>query len=166
MPERYPGVHYVAKYSEEVFVGYRHYDAANIKPLFPFGYGLSYTTFGYKNLKITRQDITTDSDSKAAAVAELDVTNTGEKSGKAVVELYVGLPSTEAVPQPPAQLKAFDKVALQPGQTRHVRLKLDARSLSYWDTSAHGWAISPGQYRIMVGDSSRDLPLETSLQVR
>ena len=165
-PEQYPGIHDVAKYSEGVFVGYRHYDAANIKPLFPFGYGLSYTTFGYKNLKITRQNITTDNDSKATVVAEVEVANTGDKAGKAVVELYVGFPSTEAVPQPPAQLKAFEKVALQPGQTRQVRLKLDARSLSHWDTNAHGWAISPGQYRIMVGDSSRDLPLETSLQVR
>jgi len=163
-PEQYPGVQGTAQYLEGIFVGYRHFDAKNIEPLFPFGYGLSYTTFAYKNLAISRQNVSTDLNSAPSAVVELDVTNTGKRSGKAVVELYLGMPSSEAIPQPPAQLKGFEKVALKPGQTRHVRLKLNAHSFAYWDTNTHGWRIMPGTYRIMVGSSSRDFALQETLQ--
>ena len=164
-PEQYPGVKGTAQYSEGIFVGYRHYDAQKIEPLFPFGYGLSYTTFAYKNLAIAPQNISTSNDSHPNVIVDLDVTNTGKRFGKTVVQLYVGLPSTTATPQPPAQLKGFKKVALKPGQTRHVRLELDARSFSYWDTNTHGWKIVPGTCRIMVGSSSRDIQLQDSLQV-
>ena len=164
-PEQYPGVHGTAQYSEGVFVGYRHYDAQKIEPLFPFGYGLSYTIFGYENLTVTPQGISANYDSKTSVVVDLDVTNTGKRSGEAVVELYVGFPSTVAVPQPPAQLKGFSKVALKPGQKRHVQLKLDARSFACWDTSTHGWRIVPGTYQIMVGSSSRNFELQDKLQI-
>ena len=164
-PEQYPGVHGTEQYSEGIFVGYRHYDAQKIEPLFPFGYGLSYTTFGYKNLAVAPQNIPANDDAKQFVVVDLDVANTGSRSGEEIVELYVGFPSTAEIPQPPAQLKGFAKVALKPGQTRHVQLKLDARSFAYWDTNAHGWKVMPGIYRIMAGPSSRDLPLQGSLQV-
>lgn len=163
-PEQYPGVDGTAHYSEGVFVGYRHFDAKKIRPLFPFGYGLSYTTFACKNLAIAPQNISANQDSSSVAV-DFDVTNTGSRFGKAVAELYLGIPSTSKIPQPPAQLKGFEKVALQPGQTRHVQLKLDARSFAYWDITAHGWKIAPGTYRIMVGSSSRDFELQGDLQV-
>jgi beta-glucosidase len=164
-PEQYPGVGGAAQYSEGVFVGYRHFDAQKIEPLFPFGYGLSYTTFAYKNLAIGRQNLSTNCDARQTVMVDLDVTNTGKRFGEAVVELYVGIPSSVAIPQPPAQLKGFGKVALKPGQTRHVRLKLNARSFAYWDTNAHGWKIMPGTYRIMAGSSSRDFQLQDSLQI-
>lgn len=164
-PEQYPGVQGTAHYSEGVFVGYRHFDAQKIQPLFPFGYGLSYTTFACKNLVIIPQKFSANQDSGQSAVVELDVTNTGKRSGEAVVELYVGFPSSEAIPQPPAQLKGFEKVSLKPGQTRHVQLKLNARSFSYWDINTHDWRIAPGTYRVMVGSSSRDFELQDSLQV-
>lgn len=164
-PEQYPGVGGAAQYSEGVFVGYRHFDAQKIKPLFPFGYGLSYTTFVYKNLVIGRPNISTNCDARQTVAIDLDVTNTGKRFGQAVVELYVGIPSSAAIPQPPAQLKGFGKVALKPGQTRHVRLKLNARSFAYWDTNARGWKIMPGTYRIMAGLSSRDFELQDNLQI-
>jgi len=164
-PEQYPGIHSTARYSEGIFVGYRHFDDQKNEPLFPFGYGLSYTRFGYKGLVIAPQNLSTNSDSKQNVIVDLDVTNTGKKLGKAVVEVYVGFPSTIAVPQPPAQLKGFATLALKPGQTRHVRFKLNARSFAYWDTNAHGWEIMPGTYRIIAGSSSRDLQLQDSLQV-
>ncbi|MBU6411014.1 MAG: glycoside hydrolase family 3 C-terminal domain-containing protein, partial [Verrucomicrobia bacterium] len=123
-PEQYPGVDGVAHYSEGIFVGYRHIDARDIEPLFPFGYGLSYTTFDYKNLRIVPSHVSLADDSKAAVAVDLQITNTGKRAGEEVVELYVGLPSTPAIPQPPRQLKAFAKVSLKPGQTRRVRLRL------------------------------------------
>lgn len=165
-PEQYPGVEGTAHYSEGVFVGYRHFDAKKIEPLFPFGYGLSYTTFAYKNLTIAQPKLSTNPDSEQSAIVKLDVTNTGKRFGEAVVQLYVGIPSSDAIPQPTAQLKAFKKVAVKPGQTRHVRLELNARSFAYWDTESHAWKIAPGTYRIMVGSSSRDFELRDSLQIK
>ncbi|HUA68248.1 MAG TPA: glycoside hydrolase family 3 C-terminal domain-containing protein [Candidatus Saccharimonadales bacterium] len=164
-PEQYPGVDGVVHYSEGVFVGYRHFDAQSIQPLFPFGYGLSYTTFAFKNLAVTPENISLSGNPRATVTVDLNVTNTGNRSGEEVVELYLGLPSTKTIPQPPKQLKAFAKVSLQPGQTRLVRLKLDAHSLRCWNTDTHGWDILPGTYRVMVGFSSRDLPLEGTFKV-
>jgi beta-glucosidase len=164
-PEQYPGVEGTARYSEGISVGYRHFDAQDIQPLFPFGYGLSYTTFAYKNLAVAPQNFSTNCDSRQTVEVDLDVTNTGKTTGKAVVELYVGFPSTTAVPQPPAQLKGFGKVDLKPRQTRHVRLKLNARSFAYWDINTHGWKIMPGTYRLMAGASSRDHELQNSVQI-
>lgn len=164
-PEQYPGVGGSARYSEGISVGYRHFDAKKIEPLFPFGYGLSYTTFAYKSLVISPQNLSTNYDSEPSAIVDLDVTNTGTRSGEAVVQLYIGIPSSEEIPQPPAQLKGFEKVALKPGQTRHVRLKLNARSFAYWDINTHGWKIAPGTYRIMVGSSSRDYALQGDLKI-
>jgi beta-glucosidase len=164
-PEQYPGVKNVEHYSEGVFVGYRHYDAKNIQPLFPFGYGLSYTTFAYKNLAISAEHFPADLHSDKTLTVGLDVSNAGNRFGKEVVELYVGFPSTPAIHQPPAQLKGYAKVALKPGQTRHVQLKLEPHSFACWDTRTHGWTIVPGTYRIMVGSSSRDFELQDSLQL-
>ncbi len=165
-PEQYPGVAGTAHYSEGIFVGYRHYDAENIQPLLPFGYGLSYTKFGYTNLSISARNISTALESSGTVAVDLDVANTGKRFGKEVVELYVSFPSTTATPQPPAQLKAFEKVALNPGQSRRVHLKLNAHSFAWWDTETHGWKITPGTYRIMVGSSSRDSRLQGDLQIK
>jgi beta-glucosidase len=91
---------------------------------------------------------------------ELDVTNTGNYAGGEAVQLYVGMPSTDDVPQPPEQLKRFQKVHLNPGEMAHVQFLLDARSFSYWDVTSHGWVVAPGTYQIVIGSSSRDIRLQ------
>jgi len=153
------------KYAEGIFVGYRWYQHQQIEPQFPFGFGLSYTAFEFKNLKISAREFSAKVDAKQSVTVDLDVINTGKQTGKEVVQVYVGLPSTEAMPQPPEQLKAFAKVALDPGQTRHVQLKLGAASFAYWDEKTHDWAVLPGVYQIMAGSSSADLPLKANLTV-
>jgi beta-glucosidase len=163
-PAQYPGVDGTAHYSEGVFVGYRHFDAKNIAPLFPFGHGLSYTTFAYTNLKISPG--ATTGVKPATVVVEADVRNSGKVAGAEVVQFYLGLPGSSAVPQPPKQLKGFQKVSLKPGASAHVRFTVDARALSYWDVGSHAWKIAPGSYGVLVGSTSRDIRLEGVLQVR
>jgi beta-glucosidase len=163
-PAQYPGVNGIATYSEGVFVGYRHYDTQNIEPLFSFGHGLSYTTFSYQSLAITPESFSLSGNPGQTVTVEFDITNAGSLYGAEVGQLYLGMPST-AVLQPPKQLKGFQKVALEPGQTRRVRLVLDSRSFSYWDVNSHSWQIAPGTYQIMVGSSSRDIRLLGQIEV-
>ncbi|WP_320670406.1 glycoside hydrolase family 3 C-terminal domain-containing protein [Patulibacter defluvii] len=148
-PERYPGepngdVHY----SEGVLVGYRWFDHERVRPAYPFGFGLSYTTFAYRDLRV------------AADAVEATVVNTGTRAGSDVAQLYVGMPQpAPGVVQPPRQLKGFQKVRLAPGASARVRFPLDRRSFSYWDVRRDRWTIAPGCYRIEVGRSSRDVLL-------
>jgi beta-glucosidase len=162
-PEQYPGVAGVAHYSEGVFVGYRHYDEKKIEPLFPFGHGLSYTKFAYRNLKITPAAL---SASSPAATVDFDITNAGARAGAEVAQVYLGLPSLTGVPQPPRQLKGFRRVEIAPGKTAHVSIALDARAFSYWDTATHGWKVAPGACAVAVGASSRDLRLSGKLSLQ
>lgn len=162
-PAQYPGVDGVAHYSEGVFVGYRHFDEKNIAPLFPFGFGLSYTTFTFDNLKVSTSSVSAKH--PGTVTVEGDVRNTGKVAGAEVAQLYVAIPPTSA-PQPPRQLKGFEKVMIQPGQTAHVSFSLDGRSLSYWDVKSHGWKVARGKYAVYVGSSSRDLPLHRELEVK
>ena len=142
------------KYSEGVFVGYRHYDKAKSKPAFPFGYGLSYTTFKYSNLSVTPQS----ADLSSPVVVTFDVTNSGSREGAEVAEVYVG--DTHArVPRPVKELKGFSKVMLKPGETRHVQVSLDRRAFSYYDVEKKDWAAAPGEFSILVGGSSDNTPL-------
>ncbi|MBU6410440.1 MAG: glycoside hydrolase family 3 C-terminal domain-containing protein, partial [Verrucomicrobia bacterium] len=164
-PAQYPGTNGVVDYSEGVFAGYRYYDQNHIQPLFPFGYGLSYTTFACKNLKISRAAIAVRLPSRQIIRVTFDVANTGHRFGKDVVQLYVSFPSTPSAPEPPRQLKGFAKVSLKPGQTRHVCLKLEPESFAHWDTQAGGWRIAPGTYGILIGQSSRDIVLRGQVTV-
>jgi beta-glucosidase len=156
-PAQYPGVNGVATYSEGVFVGYRHYDAHGIEPLFPFGYGLSYTSFRLGDFEVERED--------GGVEVSLEVSNTGSRTGSQVVQVYVGHPADAAVPQPPHQLAGFAKVTLRPGETRHVTVRLDARAFAYWDVTTRGWSTPPGVYRLFAGSSSRDLPLSAPVRL-
>jgi beta-glucosidase len=142
---QYPGENNQARYSEGVFVGYRHYDQKKIAPRWPFGHGLSYTRFKLDRLKVRGRTVTAR------------VRNTGRRTGSTVVQLYLGMPSTQAAPQPPRSLKGFRKVTLRRKRAKTVRFKLSDRALSYWDTAASGWRIAPGRYRVDVGFSSRKL---------
>jgi beta-glucosidase len=155
-PGSYPGL-LSETYKEGVFVGYRWFDARNRAPAFPFGFGLSYTNFSYSNLEVRSTG--------TGAVVSATITNRGARPGSAVPQLYLSLPSTTGVPQPPAQLKGFDKVTLQPGMSAHIVFSVDKRALSYWDSGASMWRVAPGCYGVMVGGSSRDLPLHGQLAV-
>jgi beta-glucosidase len=158
-PEQWPGVELQAHYSEGVFVGYRYYDAHKIEPMFPFGFGLSYTTFSYDHLTISPNHTDFGGAAGPTVTISCDVTNSGSVAGAEVAELYLGLPSRAAVPEPPQQLKGFQKVALDPGQTAHVQFTVNARAVSYWDIATHAWSILPGTIHVFVGSSSRDIRL-------
>jgi beta-glucosidase len=152
-----PCPYYRETYSEGVMVGYRSYQDRHIAPAYPFGFGLSYTSFRFSGLSV----------GAGAGGSELDarvtVTNTGPRAGSAVPELYVSLPSPPGVPEPPWQLKGFAKVSLAPGQSARVTMPLDARSFSYWSDAANAWEIAPGCDVIGVGSSSARLPLRASV---
>lgn len=158
--QQYPGVADQEAYKEGVLVGYRFYDSRAITPAYPFGFGLSYSTYRYSDLNIQAGS----SAAGPAATVSATVTNTGGRAGTAVPELYLGLPSpAPAVIQPPAQLKGFAKLTLQRGQSTRVSFPLDERAFSYWDATQHRWTVADGCYRVMVGSSSRDLPLRATV---
>jgi len=151
-PQQYPGVNGTAVYSEALQVGYRWYDAQKIAPLFPFGYGLSYTSFALSKPIL----VITKGGSNSFYGLMVDVKNTGPRAGADVVQVYIAAPA--AASEPPKQLKGFAKVNLQPGETKQIIVTLDPRAFSIWDTASKQWTTVPGQYDVMVGDSSRDLP--------
>ena len=145
---QWPGQNNTVQYSEGVDVGYRWYDRQNIAPLFPFGFGLSYTTFQYANLTVGAPD------GAGAVAVSFDVTNTGSRAGAEVPQVYVGQPSSTG--EPPRNLRGFARVSLAAGQTQRVTVSLDARSFQYYDG---GWRAAAGANQIMVGASSRDIRL-------
>ena len=155
---QYPGVRDAAgiprsTYSEGLLIGYRWYDEQGIEPLFPFGHGLSYTSFDYSGLEV---------DPHATGVTvRAGVTNTGSRAGAEVAQLYLAFPA--AAGEPPLQLKGFEKVEIEPGETRRVTFELDERAFSVWDPAADEWRVVPGCYGVRVGGSSRDLPLSGSI---
>jgi beta-glucosidase len=143
-------------YGEGLFVGYRYYDRAGVEPLYPFGHGLSYTTFGLSNLRLSAQQM--DLDRGDALAVSVDVTNTGRVAGSEVVQAYVADPQSTLL-KPPKELKGFRKVALAPGQTETVVFTLDRRALEHWDPTEHAWVVEPGEFRVLVGTSAADTPL-------
>ena len=142
------------QYSEGVFLGYRHFDRSETKPLFAFGYGLSYTTFGYGKLEVTPQ---TGNLSGPVSVS-FDVRNTGSRAAAEVAELYVG-DSHSSVPRPVKELKAFTKINLKPGEIKRVTLTLDRRAFSFYDVKKKDWSAEPGDFTILVGSSSDNIQL-------
>lgn len=148
-------------YAEGIYVGYRHFDKAGIKPLFPFGYGLSYTTFKYSHLKLSSSHLQAD----GTVTASLKVTNTGKQAGKEVVELYVR-PVDPKIDRPMRELKGFSKVALAPSETKTISFKLSPRDLAYFDVAGHQWKADAGNYKIEIGTSSRDIRLTAPLRLQ
>ncbi|MEV6924508.1 discoidin domain-containing protein [Dactylosporangium sp. NPDC051485] len=147
---QWPGVNGQVQYSEGMNIGYRWYDAKNVAPLFPFGFGLSYTTFGFSNLQV-------GAISGNSATVTATVTNTGSRAGTEVAQLYVGHPAANG--EPPHQLQGFQRVTLNPGASATVTFTLPMRAFAHWDTASNSWIASAGTYQILVGDSSRNLPL-------
>ena len=156
----YGGEGDTAEYREGIFVGYRYYDRKETELLFPFGHGLSYTSFDFSDLRLSRERIT-DQESLTATVR---VTNTGKRAGKTVVQLYVG-DCESSVFRPVRELKGFDKVFLEPGESKDVSFTLDKRSFAYWNTKIHDWHVESGEFRIEIGHSSRDIACCAAVQV-
>ena len=154
---QWPGTGGTVQYSEGLDVGYRYYDANNLTPLFPFGFGLSYTSFSFSSLSVAALP------EGGAATVTATVTNTGSREGADVAQMYVTDPAASG--EPPRQLEGFARVDLQAGQSKTVTFPLTQTSLQYWNASANAWATSTGNYTIAVGDSDRNLPLTGTLAV-
>jgi beta-glucosidase len=155
---QWPGTNGTVQYSEGLNVGYRHYDAKDLTPLFPFGYGLSYTSFAFSNLRVSASTLSENGHLSVTA----DVTNTGQRAGADVAQLYLSVPASTG--EPPKQLKGFERVYLQPGQKQKVTFTISAKDASYW-SAAHRWSLGEGTYKVLVGDSSRSLPLAGTFAV-
>jgi len=144
-------------FDEGLNVGYRYWDAHGQQPLFPFGFGLSYTRFTLSNGRVTAQP-------SGRATVEIDVRNTGARAGAEVVQAYLAYP--RAAGEPPKQLRSFAKVMLQPGEQRRVQLRLDRPAFEYWDEKQRGWTVARGAYRVEVGSSSRDIAFVGEVTLR
>jgi beta-glucosidase len=156
----FPGEGDKVEYKEGLFVGYRYYDAKGIEPLFPFGYGLSYTSFEYSNLSINKEEILDN------GIVEVSVTvnNTGDVAGKEIVQLYVRDVESTVI-RPEKELKGFEKVQLQPGEEKIVTFFLDKRSFAYYNMDIADWHVESGVFEILVGKSSADIQLKGRIQV-
>jgi beta-glucosidase len=162
-----PAVDYViphVKYDDKLMVGYRYWTTTGKHPLYPFGFGLSYTKFSFSNLQAPALAQAALLTPNGIAVS-FDVTNTGSVAGAEVAQLYVSDPSAKAT-RPERELKGFAKVRLAPGETKHVTLNLDARAFSYWDEAKHDWTIDPGKFVIRIGNSSENTPLTAELTIK
>lgn len=157
-PDGYPGTgkNGHVKYDDGIWIGYRWFDRARIEPEFPFGHGLSYTTFNYTNIKIRKQD--------AGWTVSFDITNAGMRAGAEVVQLYVQ-PVSSKIERPFRELKGCAKVRLSPGETKNVEITVTPSHLRHWDGHAGKWVIESGDYLIAIGASSRDMRLQIPIKV-
>ena len=157
----YGGEGNVTEYREGVFVGYRYYDKKEAEVLFPFGHGLSYTSFAFSDLKLDKTEMD-DTDTLNVSVR---VKNTGSRAGKTVVQLYVCDKQSTPI-RPIRELKGFEKTALEPGEEKEVRFTLNKRAFAYWNTEIHDWHVETGEFFIEIGASSRDIILAETVTVR
>jgi beta-glucosidase len=154
-----PGTNRVV-YKEGIFVGYRGYEHNHTKPLFPFGYGLSYTKFKFTNLAVSPET----AGANPQVTVTFDVTNTGSRKGAEVAQVYLS-PDNAKVERPERELKGFERVLLEPGETKHLSVTLDARAFTYWSTEGKRWTIEPGKFTVHVGDSVASTPLTGSVEI-
>lgn len=158
--QNFPGARFSVEYREGLYVGYRYFNTANAPVLFPFGHGLSYTKFEYSNLTLSSKYIT----DKDILTATLDVQNVGDVDGKEIIQLYVNdVESTVYTPY--QQLKGFEKIFLKAGEKKRITFNLDKRSFAFYNTNAGDWQVESGEFKIMIGASSRDIRLEDSVVV-
>ena len=157
----YPGEENTVEYREGLFVGYRYYDAKDIKPLFPFGYGLSYTSFSYNSISLDKKKM---SDSETVNVT-ISIKNTGNLQGKEIVQLYARDIKSSAV-RPEKELKGFAKVELEPGEEKKVTFTLDKRAFAYYNVDIGDWYVESGDFEILVGSSSRDIALKEKINIK
>jgi beta-glucosidase len=160
--EQYPGILgedgiYQAYYTEGIYVGYRWYEAKGIKPLFAFGHGLSYTTYEYGKAKCSK--------SGKNFKVSIDVTNTGDRAGKEIVQLYIS-DDESSLERPVKELKGFKKIALEPGETKTVTFVVEPDMLKFFDDAKHEWVLEKGKFTAYVGASSQDIRSEVSFEVK
>ncbi|MBM7651402.1 glycoside hydrolase family 3 C-terminal domain-containing protein [Neobacillus cucumis] len=156
----FPGDGESVEYREGIFVGYRHYDTRDVEPLFPFGYGLSYTSFKYSGLQVDKKQIKDDD----TIMVTVKIKNTGSMAGKEVVQLYIrDVEST--MPRPEKELKGFEKVSLQPGEETTVTFELAKRAFAYYNVKLKDWHVETGTFELLVGKSSRDILLKETVEV-
>ncbi len=159
--DSYPGTKEIANYNEGIYVGYRWYDKKNIEPLFPFGYGLSYTTFEYSDLKLSSTSMKQDGEVEVS----LNVKNTGKMAGDEVVQLYIR-DKKASVEREVKALKGFQRVSLKAGESKTVTLKIDTSALSFYDVKAKKWRAEAGEFEVLVGASSRDIRLKGLFELK
>jgi len=157
----YPGENGHVRYGEGIFVGYRYYETKRVEPVFPFGFGLSYTSFEYDKLELSADTIGPDE----RLTVSVNITNSGSRAGKEVVQLYVS-DAAARVRRPPKELKAFRKVALEAGETQTVTLELDRSSLAFWDDARHAWVAEAGTFEVLVGSSSQHIRQRATFELR
>jgi beta-glucosidase len=156
----FPGDSGKTLYGERIFVGYRYYDARGVAPLFPFGFGLSYTSFEYGQPALSATSIRPDQTLEVS----IEVTNTGERAGQEVVQLYVRDLKT-VVQRPEKELRAFAKVGLEPGESKTVTMTLERSSLAYFDDRAHEWVAEAGTFEVVIGASAQDIRATVSFEL-
>jgi beta-glucosidase len=156
----YPGDNLQVDYAEGIYVGYRYFDKKKIEPLFPFGYGLSYTKFDYSDLKISPNKV---EPGKSVEVS-VQVRNSGSRAGAEVVQLYVH-DGHASVDRPVQELKGFRHVSLAPGETKEIDFTLDRSALAFYSTAKKDWVTEPGRFDALVGSSSRDIRLKGSFDL-
>ncbi len=156
----FPGDGDRVDYNEEIFVGYRYYDTKAVEPLFPFGYGLSYTSFEYRNLVIDKKEANEDD----LITVQVEIENTGTISGKEIVQLYVRDLESSVI-RPVKELKGFTKVALDSGEKKTVRFELNKRAFAFYNTDLKDWNVESGEFEILIGKSSRDCVLSDRIYI-
>jgi beta-glucosidase len=139
-------------YKEGIFVGYRWYESKKIEPLYPFGFGLSYTTFNYSNMTLSSATIS----KKSEMTVEFQLKNTGNRTGAEVAQLYIQA-MNPSIERPVKELKAFTKVELKAGESKSVILRLKSNDFAYWDVKSHDWKVDPGIYNLLLGSASNDI---------
>ena len=150
-----------AHYSEDIYVGYRWFDSRKIDPLYPFGHGLSYTTFEYDSPRTGKSTYR----ARDVVTVTFNLTNTGKYPAREVVQLYVHRPGSN-VEFPENELKAFRDVELKPGKSARITLKVPVNQLMYWNEAAGDWALEPGEVELRIGSSSRDIRLKKNITLR
>ncbi|MCK4849528.1 MAG: glycoside hydrolase family 3 C-terminal domain-containing protein, partial [Candidatus Heimdallarchaeota archaeon] len=155
----FPGENLKVHYDEGIFVGYRHFDQERIDPLFPFGYGLSYTTFSYTQLTLNKSKVRADD----KLILSVTITNTGDRSGSEVVQVYFQQVES-SVERPPKELIGFEKIHLSPNKSKVVSISIHLKDLAFYDVPSGLWKVENGNYKLMVGSSSRDIHLESNFE--
>lgn len=157
----YPGKNGIEHYNDDIWVGYRYIDRQGLHPTFPFGHGLSYTTFEYKNIRIDK----TKAPTNATLTVSADITNTGSRTGKEIVQFYI-TDKKCSVERPVKELKGFEKVTLEPNETKTVSFKVDSESLAFFDVEAHAWKVEPGTFTASLGASSADIRGSVDFEIK
>ena len=159
--ETFPGVDLAVSYKEGIFIGYRHFERENITPLFPFGFGLSYTNFEYSNLSVDTKKIAENS----RIMVSLDITNIGDFRGGEIVQIY-SKPSESMIVRPPKELVGFFKVALEPQETQTIYIPIKRKELGYYDIESHNWKVEQGSYELLIGSSSDNIIVTEEVNIQ